>query len=242
MASHNDGSAHYKETQSSTAAAEHHGGSTEYSLYISPTQNQGRYFLEACEESSLSNFLTPACTSALQDESENAFTFSLKKIETEQPASTDHSAAAPCSQKQQGSQQRCLLLSDAASLQEMVTNLGIDHGSSIMAIRSHFPYVMTIIRLSSEMILSLETEELAPEDRVEFDQKQAVVLKQWGEDGALKKELSFKDALALLAEGFSTHIAHHNQKEGPSGSGRGEIASICAFLQSSYSFCQDTET
>lgn len=30
------------------------------------------------------------------------------------------------------------------------------------------------------MILSLETEELAPEDRVEFNQKQAVVLKQWG--------------------------------------------------------------
>lgn len=189
-----DSSDHGQTTTLSRTLAQHHGSTSQYALYLSSANQQGKYQFEICQDSALSNLLDQICTPALFNESGDSFTFSLKKIPVE-----GHANSESCPEVgQTASSSNCLLLSDAtALLGDMINNFTLDHSSKILTIRSNLPNLMTIIRLSTEMILSVTTDDSEEGELIEelSSRKKVAFGGKWTPGGTLEKDTSLQVTL-----------------------------------------------
>lgn len=205
-----------------------------YSLYLSSAQKQGTYQFEICQNSKLNDLLNQICTPALLNESGQPIVFSLKKIPIEKQTTAESQTSQSCRQDgQTESSADCLLLSDAAIIQSMIHNIGLDHSSQILTIRSHLPHLMTIIRLSTEIILSISIDENKVGEQIELKERQKIAFSgRWTDGNRLEQDLSFKETLAHMSAYFNAHIAkNHTAQTKPT-----YVVSACRY-ESHHDFC-----
>ena len=224
-----DSANHGQTTILSRTLAQDHGSISQYALYLSSANQQGKYQFEICQESALSNLLDQICTPALFNEAGESFTFSLKKIPPQ-----GHADSELCPEVDHVSSSDCLLLSDAALFGDIINNFTLDHSSQILTIRSNLPNLMTIIRLSAEMILSVTIDDSEEGELIEeLSSRQKIAFGGQWTGGEFRKDASIQMTLSQMTGHLNAIVAADTRTDAT------YVVSACG-SDSDHSFCQSS--